>query len=130
MDDAADLRARRDKALEFEHVDGERRLTLRAPTRTELREAMHRNNLLAVGDNGLVLALLQHYLLLRHIVAWQGVRMRDVMPGSTDAAPLPWSADAVALYLDANPQHEAAMGTELIARAQTRNQKLEDDAKN
>lgn len=130
MDDAADLRTRRDKALEFQHVDGERSLTLRVPTRTELREAMLRNNLLGRGENALVLALLQHYLLQRHVVGWQGVRMRDVLPGSADTAPLPWSAEAVALYLDANPEHEAALGTELLARAQTRNQKLEEDAKN
>lgn len=130
MDDAADLRAKRDKALEFEHVDGERRLTLRAPTRTEMREAMHRNDLLAGSESGLVFTLLQHYLLLRHIVGWQGVRLRDVLPGSTDPAPLPWSAEAVALYLDANPEHEGTMGSELIARSQARNQKLEEDAKN
>ena len=56
--------------------------------------------------------------------------MRDLVPGSADAAPVPWSADAASLYLDANPEHADEMGTELLARVRVRGDQIEDDAKN
>ena len=77
----------------------------------------------------LVIQLLQHQLALRGIVGWTGVRERDIVPGGGDA-PIPWSADAVALYLDAQPDDADALGALLFERASLRNQAIEDDAKN
>jgi hypothetical protein len=117
-------------AREFTQTAGECVLTLRAPTRREVRECAHQRRLLSNDADALVLPLLKHYLLERAIVGWQGVRVRDLVPGSADAAPVPWSADAASLYLDANPEHADEMGTELLARVRVRGDQIEDDAKN
>lgn len=117
-------------AREFTQTDGERSLTLRAPTRREVRECAHHRQLLANQADALVLPLLQHYLLERAIVGWQGVRVRDLVAGSDDAAPVPWSPAAASLYLDANPDHADAMGAELLSRVRLRGETIEEDAKN
>ena len=96
-------------AREFTQTAGECSLTLRAPTRREVRECAHQRRLLGNDADALVLPLLKHYLLERAIVGWQGVRVRDLVPGSADAAPVPWSADAASLYLDSNPEHADEM---------------------
>lgn len=134
MDALADLQARALKAREFTHVIGERSLTLRTPTRHDVRQTLHTQRLLDGGGSLMALQLLQHALLLRAVVGWTGLRVRDVLPGAEanadDAAPLPWSPEAVALYLDAQPDDADALGAELFARANVRNAAIEEDAKN
>jgi hypothetical protein len=136
MDALAELKARALRAREFTHAIGERSITLRTPTRQEVRAALHQHRLLDHGGSLMALQLLQHQLLLAGIVGWTGVRVADVLPETpgeiaADARdPLPWSADAVALYLDARPDEADALGNELFARANVRSQAIEEDAKN
>lgn len=129
-DSAQELRAAALKAREFTHTIGERTFTLRTPTRHDVRQTLHEHRLLDEGGRILVLQLLQYQLLRAGLIGWTGVRVHDVVPDSADAAPLPWSADAVDLYLDAQPDDADALGAELFARAGTRNAGLEADAKN
>ena len=129
-DSAQELRAAALKAREFTHAIGERVFTLRTPTRHEVRQTLHQHKLLDEGGRVLVLQLLEHHLLLAGLVGWTGVRVRDVLPASGDAAPLPWSADAVELYLDAQPDDADALGSVLFARASARTAALEADANN
>ena len=133
--DAADLRARALKAREFTHTIGDRTVTLRVPTRVEVRQAAHERRLLERGGSIMALQLLQHALLLQGIVGWTGLRERDVLPASViampgDDAPLPWSEAVVALYLDAQPDDADVLGAELFARANLRKAAIETDAKN
>ena len=133
MDALADLKARALKAREFVYQIGERCITLRTPTRHEVRAALHEQRLLERGGSLMTLQLLQHHLLLTGIVGWTGVRVADALPGdakATDTSPLPWSAEAVALYLDAQPDDADALGVELFARANVRNEAIGEDAKN
>jgi hypothetical protein len=127
--DAADIRAAAQRAREFTHTIGERSFTLRAPTRTELRETIRAHGLMSASGDVLALPLLCHYLLLRGLVGWAGVRVCD-LGYSTDTAPLPWSADAVQVLADAQPDWADAMGSALLAKSQARTAEAEADAKN
>jgi hypothetical protein len=129
MDALADLKARALKAREFTHTIGECEFTLRTPTRTEVRELTHERGLLREEADAMVLPLLQHYLLLRGIVGWTGVRFHHVL-ADAGRDPLPWSADSVAMLLDAQPAWSDAMGAALLASTQTRAEGIEADAKN
>lgn len=127
--DAADIRAAAQRAREFTHAIGERVFTLRAPTRTELRETIRAHGLMSAAGDVMALPLLNHYLLLRGLVGWVGVRLCD-LGFSADTAPLPWSADAVAVLLDAQPEWADQMGAALLTRSQQRTAAAEADAKN
>lgn len=129
-DPYAELRDAALKAREFTLERGERVFTLRTPTRHEVRQTLHEHKLLDAGGRVLVLQLLQYQLARAGLVGWAGVRVRDVLPGSEDAAPLPWSAATVDIYLDAQPDDADAIGAELFARASVRSAAIEDDAKN
>lgn len=127
-DDAiARLQAAALKAREFTHEVGERTYTLRVPTRTERFQVLHRHGLSTV--TGATLWLQMTYLLQEAIVGWTGVRERDVVPGA-GSDPLPWSAPAVALLLDALDDDRDQLGLELDKRIGAREGRLEEDAKN
>lgn len=129
MDALAELRAKALAAREFTHTIGECVFTLRTPTRTEVREVARAHGLLREDADATTLPLLQHYLLLGGIVGWTGVRESHLLAGGS-AAPLPWSTDAVALLLDAQPAWDDAMGARLLASTQARSDAIEADAKN
>lgn len=127
--DAAALAAAARKALEFTHEIDECTFTLLTPTRTQVRECAYRHKLDLTDDNSVVLPLLQRYLLDTHLIGWTGVRDLHVLPtAGTD--PLPWTRDALALLLDAQPQWADALGARLLARMSARNAELEDQAGN
>jgi hypothetical protein len=127
--DLAELQQRARKAREFEHAIDDCGFTLRTPTRLELRQCMHERGLNPAEQSGVVLSLLQQYLLERYLIGWKGVRDRHVLPDAGDA-PLPWSADAVRLVLDAQPEWADALGARLLASVAERRAGLEADAKN
>lgn len=129
MDALADLKARALKAREWEHAEGECVFVLRTPTRLEVRETTHQRGLLQHESDAMVLPLLQQYLLHKAVVGWTGVRERNLMAGGGDA-PVPHSADAVALWLDANPDTADRLGALLLAKVQARGESLDADAKN
>lgn len=129
-DDLADLRARALAGREWRHPAGpEAVLTVRTPTRLEVRRCAHANavRLESDGDVGAMLLLL---LLARDaIVGWHGVRARD-LGGTDDAAPVPFSREAAALWVDANPAHADELALALRDRIAARNAAIEADAKN
>lgn len=133
MSDALDLGALARQAREFTHAIGERVFTLRMPTQTEVRQAVHRERLM--HDPGPLTMMLIYQALLRPaLVGWTGVRARDVVLGGIEgeagAAPLAWSTEHAGLYIDANPWDADALGALLYERTQARLQRVEDDAKN
>lgn len=125
----ARLEAAAQKAREFDHTIGERTYTLRIPTRTEVRECVHEHALSRAGFDAMTVPLLRTYLLRQALVAWTGVRESDVAAGAS-SAPLPWSARAAALLLDARPDDADALGALLMDRADRRDAAIEADAKN
>lgn len=129
MDALAELKAAARKALEFTHEIGECTFTLLTPTRTQVRECLHRHGLQARDGDALLLALLQRHLLQQHLVGWTGVRHLHVLPDA-GTAPLPWQPDAVPLLLDAQPDWADALGAALLASMAGRQQRLEADAGN
>ena len=116
------------KAREFQHEIGECRFTLRTPTRLEIRQCMHRHGLDPSGAGGVMMSLLQQYLLDDHLVAWTGVRELHIVGDSS--APLPWSADLVRLLMDSQPEWADELGAKLLASVATRGARLGADAKN
>ncbi len=131
------LKARALKAREFTHTIGEHGFTLRMPTEHEVTQVLHRHRLLAGGFDLTVEKLSRYHLLCSHLIGWTGVRERDLLPlsarGAAEealAAPLPWSADAVPLYLDANPATARKLGEELMRRTSERDTALEAEAGN
>jgi hypothetical protein len=94
-----------------------------------VRETLHERGLMARQEDPLTLPLLRHYLLLRGLVGWAGVRLAHLFEdGGT--APVPCSPDAVAAYLDANPAHADELGDALFSAAVLRGERIEADAKN
>lgn len=136
-DDFQALKARALKAREFTHTIGEQSFTLRMPTEHEVTQVLHRHRLLAAGFDLTVEKLSRYHLLCSHLLGWTGVRERDLLPrnvrDSADealAAPLPWSIEAVPLYLDANPVVTRQLGEELMRRTSERDAALEGDKGN
>jgi hypothetical protein len=125
--DLAELKARALAARQFEVAIGECNFTLRTPTRLELREALLRHGIDV--HSALALVLLQRYLLHAFVVGWSGVRVNDIL-ADADSAPLPWSADAVPLLLDAQPEWSDTLGTALMAAVYDRSERIEAEAKN
>lgn len=124
------LQARARSAREFDHAIGEITYRLRVPTQHEALVAAHRTGVVGQAQ-GAAYLLLMRAVLEAAVCGWQGLRVGHVVPGGDDAAtPLPWSADAVALVLDARPADAQAladaMGAQMVARAAA----FEADAKN
>jgi hypothetical protein len=129
MDALAELKEKAQRAREFTYQAGECEFTLRTPTRTEVREVTHAHGLLTGQNDAMVLPLLQTYLLQRGLVAWTGVRLRDLIPDA-GTEPVGWSADTVQMLIDAQPELADKMGAALLARTQLRAEAIEADAKN
>jgi len=128
--DASELKARALKAREWDHAEGEMVITLRTPTLHEIRQVSHQHALRDFGDAA-ERAMLQYHLVARQAVVWQGVRLRDLVPGAADGAtPVPCSAEHMALLQDAQPELAAVLGEKLLSRVQLRNAAIEEDAKN
>ena len=128
-DDAiARLEAAARKAREFEHSIGERTYTLRVPVPRELFEVAHRRGA-ATRASLLTSALTRRYALEEAIVAWTGVRERDLVDGGA-SDPVPWSARAVVLLLDRRTADAAALEAELFRRHDERVAAIEADKGN
>ena len=127
--DLAELKARAQAARQFDVAIGECSFTLRAPTRLELRQALLRHDIDPRTQSALQLAVLQRYLLHAFLVGWMGVRESDVLPDA-GSAPLPWSADAVPLLLDAQPDWADELGGALMTAVHDRAERAQAEAKN
>jgi hypothetical protein len=128
MDSLAHLREAAQKAREYDHEHGPCTYRIRIPTRPEVRAAVRAEKLDA-DDGGIVLAILQGVLLRHAIVGWTGVRACHVAPVE-DQSPLTWSPEAVALWIDANPDAADKLGAALLAKLNQRSDLLEVEAKN
>ena len=128
MDSLDQLREAAQKAREYEHEHGQCTYRLRIPTRQEVRAAV-RAEKLGLDGGSVELTLLQYALLRRAIVGWMGVRACHVAPVE-DQSPLPWSSEAVSLWLDANPDAADTLGARLLAKLNERTDLLEAEAKN
>ena len=120
--DISDLKRQAQSQREFAVALGPRSITLRAPTHYESLLAASRAGAY-VGDakqDRLVSQIkLQRELLQLAIVGWSGVLVSDVL--ATDLNdPLDHSPDAVVLLLDAQPEWEAELGAELLAKLAAR----------
>jgi len=133
--DLADLKRRALAAREFQKAVGPqeslRQFTLRVPTPHEVKVAASRAGLSAVVEDQAAHVLLQRALLVPAVVAWSGVTVGDVLadaePG-TDALEL--EAGAVELVLDAHPDWEQELVSELYQRMAQRREQKDTAAKN
>ena len=110
----------------------QRQITLRLPTHYESMLAATRAGAYsgdAKQDRLASQIKLQRELLIVAIVGWSGVQVCDVL-GTDEADPLEYSADAVVLLLDAQPEWEAELGAELLAKLAARRLKKDTAAKN
>lgn len=130
MDSIERLEEAARKARDFTFTSGERVLTLRRPTQAEAIAIANKHGLGSTLRHGTGAWLWLRYQLEESIVAWTGVRERDLVPGG-DSAPVSWSPRAVRLLLDCMPdseaQHLAALLTE---KTKERQAALEIDAGN
>jgi hypothetical protein len=137
MSALADIKARALQARTFKHRieqgDEACEFTLLTPTMTQAREVMRQHGLHRSEADSLMMPLLRHYLLLNGVTGWSGVRVVHALgdaAGADAQAPLPWSADATEVLLDAQPEWAAELGNVLIDRLNARHNALEQDAKN
>jgi hypothetical protein len=131
MIDAAELRARAQKAREFEvEVDPGKRFTLRLPTQYELVLAERRVRA-SHADDPVAPLVLQRALTEGGIVGWSGLTVADILPGAEDAAEvLDYQAAIVGMVLDENTHLSLKLGSELFDRLVKRNGAAAEDAKN
>jgi hypothetical protein len=127
MDALADLRAKALAAREFTHEVGECSYRLRVPTRTEVRQTAQKHGM--ASGSVVELLLIKTYLVQRFLVGWTGVRNSHIVPDA-GKDPLPHSPEAVALWIDANPDLADQLGEELARRSETRAAEIEAAAGN
>lgn len=119
------------KAREFTHTSGERVLTLRRPTNAEAIAIANRHGLGGALRTGTAAWLWLRYQLEESVVAWTGVRERDLVPGGDSTAPVSWSPRAVRLLLDCMPEEEMqALALLLTEKTRERNDAIGADAGN
>ena len=117
--DLQDLKRQALAAREFSvpvgPADAPRHITLRLPTQHEIVLASRRSGLHAVQDDAAAHVVLQRALLLLAVVGWSGMQVLDVLPDHAQGTEvLEWSADAVALVIDAHPGWEADLNVALM----------------
>lgn len=128
--DLQQLQARALAAREFDCPVGGVTYRLRVPTQHEALLAAHRTGVVGQAQ-GAAYLLLMRAVLEAAVCGWQGLRVGHVLPGGDDAAaPLPWSAGAVPLVLDARPHDAQALADAMGAKMVERSAALEADAKN
>lgn len=124
------LQARALAAREFSHTVADVDYRLRVPTQHEALLAAHRTGVVGNAQGAAYLVLMRA-VLEAAIIGWQGLRVGHVVPGGDDAdTPLPWSAEAVPLVLDARPADAQALADAMGAQMVQRAAALEADAKN
>lgn len=138
--DLAEIARRQREAREFTHAVDGCSFTLRLATAHERRCAiMAMVQMPATADaeprplTAEEVEKLTRRLSEQAVVGWQGVTLRHLLPDVDPAAadePVPWSAAAVALLLDAQPDWERALRAAYAARNAPRQQAEEADAKN
>lgn len=129
--DAAELRAKALAARRFEHAEGEWSFTLLTPSRRDALQLAHERNI-RINDSRVSIsgaALLYYALAERFVVGWNGLREEDVVPGA-GSAPLPWSPEAVACWIDAHADMALRIGQLLFDRGVLRAEAIEAAAKN
>lgn len=139
--DLAEIARRQIAAREIKHTVGGRSFTLRLPTRHERKLVLARvcdeGQWRGSADEGGIMpteiAMRATRLLLeRAIVGWDA-RLGDVLADLDATAadePLPWSAQAVPLLLDARPEWEAELQRAFAEAENARNAPIEADEKN
>ena len=137
--DLAEIARRQQAAREFTHAVGDCSFTLRLATAHERRCAIMALVPLPAADEeprplaAEELEKLTRTLIERAVVGWQGVTLGHLLPEVDAAAaadPVPWSAAAVPLLLDAQPQWERDLREAYAARNAPRQGAEEADAKN
>lgn len=141
--DLAEIARRQLAAREIKHTVGGRTFTLRLPTRHERKLVLARvcdetqwRADAAQGESFVLPTELSmrvtRLLLERAIVGWDAT-VGDALPELTDVAaaePLPCTAAAVTLLLDAQPEWEAELQRAFVAAEAARNVPIEADQKN
>lgn len=124
-----DIRARAIAARTFTHSIGPCKFKLVTPTRHDLRRIASQHGLSSLEGDAMAMPMLYRYVLESALVGWGGVLNGHAVPGE-EQTPLPWSAEAVGVVLDNNPDWEDELGAVVVARANVRGQQLEDAEKN
>jgi hypothetical protein len=128
--DAAELRARAQKAREFEvEVEPGKRFTVRVPTQYELILAERRVRASHAGDP-VAAIVLQRALTESGIVGWSGLTVGDVAEGADAAETLDFQASLAGMVLDEHTAWSLKLGSELFDRLVKRKDAAEEDAKN
>ena len=143
--DLAEIARRQQAAREFTHAVDGAQFTLRTLTAHERRcVLMSLVALPAAGEaqpprelGGEELEKLTRRITERSIVGWQGVTLAHLLPDlqadaaeASGAEPVPWSAAAVPLLLDQQPEWEKSLRAALAERSTPREEAIEADAKN
>lgn len=127
--DLQSIQARALAAREFDHPIGEITYRLRVPTQHEALVAAHRTGVVG-HPQGAAYLVLMRAVLEAAVCGWQGLRVGHVVAGDDASTPLPWSAAAVPLVLDARPNDAQALADAMGAQMVERAAAIEADAKN
>lgn len=124
--DLDNLRKRAAEARRFDvPIDGVV-VTLEIPTRHASKLAYSRAGMVEGDNSATTMIRWTRSVLLLSVVGWVGVAERHVLPDGGDE-PVPFSADAVDLVLDARPEWEEELASAVLDRLAQR-RAIEDTA--
>ena len=125
--DTAELKLRYEGAREFDHWVGGRRFRLRIPTQAEARQVFKR---LEYRGEALDIENFAHELLPDHLVGWDPLPSKWLVPDADDGDVLPWSPMAAKLLISENQTLAAELAGPLFDKFLERRDAMEDARKN
>ena len=117
-------------ARQFQVVHGEGTFTLTIPTKLQASIAHAASVDRYEGTPRAQPIQFRRELLVVALTTWSGVTLHDVLPDAEVDEPLEYSAGAVDLLLDANPDLSDVLLNALLLRMHQRSQALDTAAKN
>ncbi|MCU0806307.1 MAG: hypothetical protein MUF79_14650 [Burkholderiales bacterium] len=125
--DTAELKLRYDGAREFDHWVGGRRYRLRIPTQASARQVFKR---LESRGEALDIENFARELLPDHLVGWDQVPSRWLVPDAEEGDFLPWSPMAAKLLMAEDQALAAELAGPLFDKFLARRDALEEARKN
>jgi hypothetical protein len=125
------IRRRAEAARLFQRTVGGCSFELRRPTKLQTSVAFAEARAASTGAPAAAHVRFQRLVLLQALVGWSGVLVRHVLPGHEGGdEPFAFEPGAVEVLLDAQPEWESGLLSELLAEADRHRQAEEAAAGN
>ncbi len=124
------IRRRAEAARLFQRTVGGCSFELRRPTKLQTSVAFAEARAASTGAPGAAHVRFQRLVLLQALVGWSGVLVRHVLAGHAGDEPFAFEPGATEVLLDAQPEWESELLSELLAEVDSHRQVEEAAAGN